>query len=60
MEEEYKDKVRSIVDHPVLNVYEVLIRNISGFPPKRDINFSINLIPRASLLSNTSYSMNTP
>jgi hypothetical protein len=31
-----------------------------GFPPKRDIDFSIDLIPRASPMSKTPYIMSTP
>jgi hypothetical protein len=32
---------------------------ILGFPPKRDIDFSIDLMPRAALVSKTPYSMST-
>jgi len=33
---------------------------ILGFPPKRDINFSIGLVPRPSPMSKTPYRMGTP
>jgi hypothetical protein len=33
---------------------------IPGFPPKRDIDFSINLIPGSTPVSKTPYRMNTP
>jgi hypothetical protein len=35
MEEEDKDKVTSIEDHPILMVFEDVFRKILGFPPKR-------------------------
>jgi hypothetical protein len=60
MEEETKDKVPSIEDHPVLKYYEDVFREILGFPPKRDIDFSINLMPGAAPVSKTPYRMSTP
>ena len=33
---------------------------IPGLPPKRDIGFTINLVPRAALVSKTPYRMITP
>jgi hypothetical protein len=45
MEEETKDKVESIEDHLVLRDFEDVFGEIPGFPPKRDIDFSIDLVP---------------
>jgi hypothetical protein len=45
MEEETKDKMPSFEDHPVLKYFEDVFGEIPGFPPKRDIDFSIDLVP---------------
>jgi hypothetical protein len=45
MEEAARDKVASIEDHPVLTNFEDVFGEILGLPPKRDIDFSINLVP---------------
>jgi hypothetical protein len=50
----------SLEDYPVLKEYEDVFREFPGFPPKRDIDFSIDLIPRASPVSKTPYRMSTP
>jgi hypothetical protein len=60
MEEVSKDKVASIEDHLVLRDFEDVFREIPGFPPKRNIDFSIDLVPRASPVSKTPYRMGTP
>jgi hypothetical protein len=60
MEETTKDKVVSIEDHPILRDFKDVFREISGFPPKRGINFSINLVPRVSPVSKTPYKMGIP
>jgi hypothetical protein len=44
MEEEAKDKVSRIEDHPVLMDFEYVFREILGLPLKRDINFSMDLV----------------
>jgi hypothetical protein len=44
MEEETKEKVASVEDHPVLMDFEDVFREIMGLPPKRDIDFSIDLV----------------
>jgi hypothetical protein len=59
MEEETKDKVASIEDHLVLRDFEDVFGEILGFPPKRDIDFSIDLVPGVSLVSKTPYKMGT-
>jgi hypothetical protein len=59
MEEEDKVKVPSSEDHLVLKEFEYVFREITSFPPKRDIYFSINLIPGVAPLSKTPYRMST-
>jgi hypothetical protein len=48
MEETPKDKVPNIEDYAVLKEFEDVFKEIPGFPPKRDIDFSINLVPGSS------------
>jgi hypothetical protein len=60
MEEATKDKVESIEYHPVLKDFEDVFREIPRFLPKRDIEFSIDLVARAALVSKTPYIMGTP
>jgi hypothetical protein len=51
VEEATKDKVESIEDHLVLRDFKDVFREIPGFPPKRDIDFSIDLVPGAAPIS---------
>jgi hypothetical protein len=44
MEEVAIDKVENIKDHRVLRYFEDFFWEITGLPPKRDIDFSINLM----------------
>jgi hypothetical protein len=60
MEEESKDKVPNIEDHVVLEGFEDVFKEVPRLPPKRDIDFSINLIHGASPVSKTPYRMSTP
>jgi hypothetical protein len=60
LEETPKDKVPIIEDCIVLKEFEDVFREILGLPPKRDIDFSINLIPGATPVSKTPYMMSTP
>jgi hypothetical protein len=60
MEEETRAKVASIEDHPVLKDFENVFREIPGLSPKREIDFSIDFVPGASLVSKTPYRMDTP
>jgi hypothetical protein len=60
MEEAPKDKVPNIEDHAVLKYFEDVFKEIPGLPPKRDIDFSINLMPGAAPVSKTPYRMSTP
>jgi hypothetical protein len=60
MEETPKDKVPSLEDHAVLGDFEDVFKELLGLPPKRDIDFSINLMPGADPMSKTLYRMSTP
>jgi hypothetical protein len=53
MEEATKDKVVRIEDHLVLRDFEYVFREILGFPPKRNIDFSIDLVPGVAPVSKT-------
>jgi hypothetical protein len=59
MEESSKDKVTNLEYHAVLEDFEDVFKEVLGLPPKRDIDFSINLIPGAALVSKTPYRMST-
>jgi hypothetical protein len=60
MEETPKDKVPNLEDYVVLKEFEDFFKEVPRLPPKRDINFSINLVPREAPVSNTPYTMSTP
>ena len=60
MEETPKDKVSNIEDYVVLKQFEDVFKEIPGLPPKRNIDFSINLMPRVAPVSKTPYKMSTP
>jgi hypothetical protein len=51
MEEEARDQVENIEDHNILKYFEYVFSENLGFPPKREINLSINLVPVFSLVS---------
>jgi hypothetical protein len=59
MEETPKDKVPNLEDHAFLKDFEDLLKEVPGLNPKRDIDFSINLIVGATLVSKTPYIMST-
>jgi hypothetical protein len=59
MEEAARDKVESIGDHPFLRDFEDVFREISGLPPKRDMDLYIDLMPGTSPVSKTPYKMGT-
>jgi hypothetical protein len=59
MKEETKDKVAKLEYYVVLGDFEDVFGEIQDFPPRRDIDFSIELIPRDSLVSKETYIMNT-
>jgi hypothetical protein len=60
LEEEIVDTVPSVEDFAVLREFEYIFREILGFPPKGDIYFSINMIPREMPISKTPYRITTP
>jgi hypothetical protein len=59
MEETPKDKLSNIEDYAVLKEFEDVFKEIPGLPPKRDIDFSINMMPGAYPVSKTPYRMST-
>ena len=59
MEETPKDKVPNLEDHAVLEEFEEVFKEIPGLPPKRDIDFSINIMTGSTLVSKTPYRMST-
>jgi hypothetical protein len=60
MEERTKDKVSNIGDNVVLKEFEDVFKEIPGLPPKRDIDFFINLMHGTTPVSKTPYRMSTP
>jgi hypothetical protein len=60
MEEATIDKVESLENHLVLRDFEDAFEEIPGFPWKRDIDFSIDLVLGATPMSNMPYIMGTP
>jgi hypothetical protein len=51
----------SLEDHPILREYKyVFPKEVPGIPPRRDIDFSIELVPGAVPMSRTCYRMSTP
>jgi hypothetical protein len=53
MEETPKDKVSNIEYYAVLKEFEDVFKEIPGLPPKRDIDFSINMMPGEAPVSKT-------
>jgi hypothetical protein len=60
MEEALKDKVPNVEDCTILKEFEDVFKEILKWPLKRDIDFSINLMPGGTLVSKTLYRMSTP
>ena len=60
MEETPKDKETNLEDCVVLEEFENVFKEVPRLPPKRDIDFSINLMPGATPMSKTPYRMSTP
>jgi hypothetical protein len=59
MEETPKDKVPNLEDYAVLKEFEYVFKEVPGLPPKRDIDFCINLMPGATPVLKTPYRMST-
>jgi hypothetical protein len=55
-----KDKVPNLEDYAVLEDFEDVFKEVPRLPPRRDIDFSINLMPGAVPVSKTPYRMSTP
>jgi hypothetical protein len=60
MEETPKDKVPNLEDYAILKEFEDVFKEVLGLPPKRDIDFSINLMLGVAPVSKTPYRMSTP
>ena len=60
MEEVFQKVVSNLEDHRVLKEFEDVFQEVPGLPPKRDIDFSINLMPGATPVSKDPYRMSTP
>jgi hypothetical protein len=59
MEKYSKDNMPNIEDRAVLEDFEDMLKEVPILPPKRDIDFSINLMPGAVPMSKTPYRMST-
>jgi hypothetical protein len=57
VEESFRDEVSNIGDHAVLKEFEDVFREVPRLPPKRDIDFSVNLMPRKDPVSKAPYRM---
>jgi hypothetical protein len=60
VEEASEDEVSKIGDHEVLTEFKDIFQEVHGLPLKRDIDFSINLMPGAAPVSKSPYRMSTP
>jgi hypothetical protein len=60
VEEASKDEVPKIGDHVVLKDFEDVFQEVPEIPLKRDIDFSINLMPGEAPVSKAPYIMSTP
>jgi hypothetical protein len=59
--ESVEDDKPSLEDHPTLREYrDVFSKEVLGLPPRRDIDFSIELAPGVVPVSRTPYRMSTP
>jgi hypothetical protein len=60
VEEASRDEVSKIGDHAVLTEFEDVFQEVPRLCLKRDIDFSINLMPGAAPVSKAPYRMSTP
>jgi hypothetical protein len=60
MEETHKYKVPNLEDYEVMKEFEDVFKEVPRLPPKRDIDFSINLTPGVASVSKTHYRMSMP
>jgi hypothetical protein len=55
-----EDNTPILEDHPILREYKDVFPNeVSGLPPRRDVDFSIELVPGAVPISRAPYGMST-
>jgi hypothetical protein len=60
VEEASKDEISKIGDHAVLKEFEDVFQEVPRLRPKRDIDFSVNLMPGVAPVSKDPYIMSTP
>jgi hypothetical protein len=60
MEQTPKYKVPNLEYYAVMKEFEYVFKEVPRLPPKRDIDFSINLTLGAASVSNTHYRMSMP
>jgi hypothetical protein len=60
VEEASRDVVSNLEDHEVLKEFKDVFKEVPRLPPKRDTDFSINLMPGAAPVSKVPYRMSTP
>jgi hypothetical protein len=60
VEEPVDEKGPILEDFSVLHEFEDVFQEIPRLPPRREIDFSIDLVPGASPMSKTPYRMRTP
>jgi hypothetical protein len=60
VEEESRDVVSNMEDHEVLKEFKDVFQEVPRLTPKRDIDFSINLMPGVAPVSKAPYRMSTP
>jgi hypothetical protein len=59
LEETPRDKVPNLEDYAVLEDFEDVFKEILGLAPRKDIDFSINLMLGAAPVTKTPYRMST-
>jgi len=59
VEDPAKRKIARLEYFSLLQEFEDVFGEIPGFPPKRNLDLSIDLMPRVSPTSKTPYIMNT-
>ena len=55
-----RDVSQEVDDFLVLQEFVDVFREVSGLPPKREVHFSIDLVPRSVPISRNPYRMGTP
>jgi hypothetical protein len=60
VEEVFQDVVSNLENHKVLKEFGDVFQEVPGLPPRRDIDFSINLMPGTAPISKAPYRMSTP